>query len=185
MIPIQAMNKFVSRLGLACALAAPGVRAAPAACDLLSAAQIRAVQGEAPQEAKAQSATSNGLAESQCYFTLPTPANSVSLSLTERGAGAGARSPRAWWKETFHHRHERGKEGAQRGEEEEDRKESPPQRVPGVGDEAYWAASAVGGSLYVLRGDRFIRLSVGGGGDAAQKLRRSRALARLALKRLR
>ncbi len=39
-------------------------------------------------------------------------------------------------------------------------------------------------TLYVLKGDCFVRISVGGAGDQAVKLEKSRKLAEFALKRL-
>jgi hypothetical protein len=35
-------------------------------------------------------------------------------------------------------------------------------RISGVGDEAYWDGSTLGGGLFVLKGDTYFRLSVGG-----------------------
>jgi hypothetical protein len=35
-------------------------------------------------------------------------------------------------------------------------------RVRGVGDEAFWNGSSLGGGLFVLKGDVYVRLSVGG-----------------------
>jgi hypothetical protein len=53
-----------------------------------------------------------------------------------------------------------------------------------VGDEAFWSASSVGGALYVLKGDRYLRISVGGAGNAETKLKKSKTLALNALRRL-
>ena len=44
--------------------------------------------------------------------------------------------------------------------------------------------SRVGGALYVLKGESYIRISVGGAGDQAQKLEKSKTLAAFVLKRL-
>lgn len=183
------MRKLLPCLGLAGVLAGFDAAAAPGACDLLNAAEIRAQQGEAPLEAKPQDTDQNGLHVSQCYFSLPTPAKSVSLTLTGPGEGAGALSPRAFWRDTFHADREAREHPAQGKDEEregeEDAAAAKPIRVRGLGEEAFWAPSPVGGSLYVLQRDRFIRLSVGGPGNAQQKIGRSKALARQALKRLR
>ena len=42
----------------------------------------------------------------------------------------------------------------------------------------------VGSALYVLKEDVFIQISVGGSGDAASKLEKSKTLAQFILKRL-
>ena len=56
----------------------------------------------------------------QCYYALPTTSNSVVLNVTTAG---------------------------ERDEEEEGAR---PERVNGLGEEAFWLASRVGGALYVL-----------------------------------
>ena len=69
-----------------------------------------------------------------------------------------------------------------RGEEEH----APPKKISGVGDEAFWFGSRVGGALYVLKGEKdlFIRISVGGADNEETKINKSKALAQKALKRL-
>jgi hypothetical protein len=54
-----------------------------------------------------------------------------------------------------------------------------------LGDEAYWSGTNIGGVLYVLKGDRLLRIGIGGGEDKEMKISKSAALARLVLKRLR
>ena len=58
----------------------------------------------------------------------------------------------------------------------------PPKKIPGIGDEAYWTAGP-GGALYVLKGDAFIRISLGGSDDEETKIEKSKALASKALAR--
>lgn len=152
-----------------------------AACSLLTAEEIRTVQGETFTETKASRSVENGLAISQCFFNLPTFANSVSLAVTQKGEGAAARDPRDFWEQTFSQGAERDKRDKSREEEE---KSSAAQKIEGVGDEAFWTGSRVGGALYVLKRDSFIRVSVGGAGDQQVKMEKSKSLARLALKRL-
>lgn len=80
---------------------------------------------------------------------------------------------------------EREKEKArEKNREEEEEEAAPPQKIAGVGDEAFWTGSRVGGALYVLKGSTYLRVSVGGAGDQQSKINKSKALARLALKRL-
>ena len=54
------------------------------------------------------------MAVSQCYFGLPTAANSISLTVLQKSDGANARDPKEYWKETFHN----DKGAAKEGEEE-------------------------------------------------------------------
>ena len=53
-----------------------------------------------------------------------------------------------------------------------------------IGEEAYWAPNRFGGVFYVLKGDAFISISVGGPDDEETKINKSKALAQKALQRL-
>ena len=68
------------------------------------------------------------------------------------------------------------------GEEEEEG--APPERVRGVGDEAFWTGSRIGGTLYVLKGNSYLRISIGGAADQPTKMKRSKVLAQKAVARL-
>ena len=83
------------------------------------------------------------------------------------------------WKETFHRENEKA-EPERKGES----KLPSPQEIADIGDEAFWAPLGFGGSLYALKGNTQIRISVGGSGDQAAKLQKSKALAEVVLKRL-
>jgi hypothetical protein len=157
-------------------------------CSLLTSAEIESVQGEPVKETKSSSNPGRGFLMSQCYFALPTTTNSVSLVVAQRGEGTEARDPKEFWRETFH-RAEGSEEARERdkgkGREEEEEKKSPPQKIEGLGDEAFWEGSHISTALYVLKGDCFIRISVGGAvGDTSTKLEKSKKLANFALKRL-
>jgi len=158
-------------------------------CSLLTTDEIKSIQGESLTESKASSGTENGLSISQCFFSLPTFSDSINLAVTQKGDGAGARDPRDFWRATFNRerRHERDKESDKRTaskEREEEEKEARPEKVADLGDQAFWSGNRVGGTLYVLKGNTFIRVSVGGRGEQQSKINKSRALAQLALKRL-
>jgi len=158
---------------------APSVSAASSgedACALLTKEDIQAVQGEAFKDTKASQNSSAGLIISQCYFELPTPVNSVVLTVTRKAAGGV--DPTQSWQEIFH----REKVPERKKEEGEEEKE--PLKVEGIGDEAFWTGNRVGGALFVLKGNAYIRISVGGAGDQAAKIDKSKALAASALKRL-
>ena len=147
------------------------------ACALLTSQEIESALGEPLKETKGSVNADGAFAMAQCYFSLPTPANSVHVSVNQKGSGAAARDPKEFWEETFH----REKEN-ERGEKEE--KRSKPTKVDGVGDEAYWSGNSIGGALYVLKGNTYVRISVGGPGDQDAKIKKSRTLVEKILARL-
>jgi hypothetical protein len=147
------------------------------ACTLLSKEEIEAVQGEAFKATKASQKSGAGLTISQCYFELPTTVNSVVVTVTQKAAGTDGRDPSQSWQEIFHREKTSGKKG-------EEKEEKEPQKIEGIGDEAFWTGTRVGGALYVLKGNSYIRISVGGAGDQAQKTEKSKTLAQSALKRM-
>jgi hypothetical protein len=130
------------------------------ACSLLTADDLERVQGERPAEIKP---TESG-AFQQCFYRLPTFTNSINLGVTHNG--------RALWQ-----RIEQG------GREEKEEKSST-REIEGLGDDALWSPLPVGATLYVLKGDTMLRISIGGKMDDAARLEKSIQLARAALKRL-
>ena len=171
------------------------------ACALLTSDDIKAVQGEEIKETKPSQRSDSSFAIAQCFYTTPTFTKSVSLEVTQAMPGSRT-SPRAFWRENFTRAAEEGerdkererdrakdkdkdkdKTGGGRGAEEEE-KGPPPQRVSGVGDEAYWVNGRVSGALYALKGDRFIRISLGGTDTDAVRQKKARTLAQKALSRL-
>jgi hypothetical protein len=146
--------------------------AAADACALLTAGEIQAVQGERPSLAKPSTQSAGDLVVRQCFYQLPTFHKSVSLEVT---SGPGAK---AYWRKAFHEPRA-GKE-----EDEEDEAKEQPERVGGLGEEAFWTGSLRLGGLYVLKKGSILRLSIGGAEAKEAKLKKLRALARPALKRL-
>jgi hypothetical protein len=120
-----------------------------------------------------------GLSVSQCYFTLTTSSNSISLTVMQKADGSDGRDPKHYWEEIFHRASDKEK-----GREGEREKAAAPEKIPGLGDEAFWTGNRVGGDLYVLKGNSYIRISVGGAGDQATKIKKSKDLAQMVLKRL-
>jgi hypothetical protein len=145
--------------------------AAADACTLLTAAEIQAVQRERPQISKPSSQPGGELVVRQCFYQLPSFEKSVSLEVTTGPAA------RAYWRKAFHER--RAEEQDEEGEAKEQ-----PERVRGLGEEAFWTGSLKLGGLYVLQKDAILRLSIGGADAKGAKLKKLRALARSALKRL-
>jgi hypothetical protein len=161
------------------------------ACSLLTSDEIKSVQGEAYNDAQRSDRQDGDFIVAQCYFALPTTANSVVLNVTTAREGAST-NPRKFWESTFTHSSEaprerdKGKDKAKSGEKREAAEEEAPkpEKIAGLGEDAYWLASRVGGALYVLKGDEFFRISVGGAGDANSKLNKSKTLAQRVLKKL-
>lgn len=168
------------------------------ACALLTSDEIKAVQGEAVKESKPSQRGEASFAVAQCFYTTPTFTKSVSLEMTQRAANAKT-SPRDFWEEQFGRyeqaggrerererarEREREKDKGRGGREEEEEEGAPPTPVSGIGDEAFWVNSRVSGTLYVLKGDRFIRISLGGADDDATRQKKAKTLAQKALARL-
>ena len=163
------------------------------ACGLLTSDDIKGVQGESYQDAKRSDRQDGDFIIAQCYFALPTSANSVVLNVTTAREGAST-TPRKFWETTFAQNaakppakeKEQDREKAKSGERREAAEEEAPkpEKIAGLGEDAYWIASHVGGALYVLKGDEFFRISVGGAGEAKSKLTKSKTLAEKVLKKL-
>ena len=156
-------------------------------CAVLTRADIQAVQGDAVQETKPSTQPAGGLVMSQCLFRTASSTKSVSVAI----ASAGSVSPRMFWQKQFHSAKQ---ESAEREKEkpaakgkpakEEEAESTRPRTIQGVGEQAYWVGSPLVGALYVLKGNTFLRISVGGVREEAARIDKSVALARLALKRL-
>jgi hypothetical protein len=130
--------------------------------------------GEPVKDTKTERREEEGFVISQCLFLLPTLTNAVTLRLVQRGSGEDARDPRTTWQETF----ERDLAKAEK------RKKAPAQRVNDLGDEAFWLGGRATGGLYVLKGNRYFRLGLGGEPNQERKIAKATKLARGILKLL-
>jgi hypothetical protein len=170
------------------------VKAKVDVCALLTSDDLKSVQGEAMTEAQRSDRRDGDFIVAQCYYALPTTSNSVVLNVTTANEGQSAGSPKQFWEGTFgrdeakgggrekEREREKAKKDKPGGEEEEEG--AAPEKINGLGDEAFWIASRVGGALYVLKKDVFFRISVGGAGDEKTKLKKSKTLALQVLKRI-
>ncbi|MEP6821274.1 MAG: hypothetical protein ABI946_02885 [Chthoniobacterales bacterium] len=159
-------------------------------CSLLTKDEVATIAGSPIRETKGSERREGAFLVSQCFYTAETPLQSVSLALTQATSGApDARKPKEFWDEKFGRF--RGTEASEpeekerektkeRGEGEEE-KRARPKKVQGVGDEAFWANGQI---LYVLKGQMFLRISVGGVGNEEDKIGKSKALAIKALERV-
>jgi hypothetical protein len=151
--------------------------------------EVEAIQQSPMKETKSNTRPDGAFRLSQCFYTAADFTRSVTLAVTRSDPqGKAKRSPRDFWKETFGRYSGGEKEGeqdpgkkARKPRREEEEKESiPPTKITEIGDEAFWT----GGTLYVLRKDVFVRISVGGADNEETKLAKSKALAQLILSRL-
>ncbi len=159
------------------------------ACGLLSAVEIEAVQGEPVNETKASVQPNGEMQLSECLFHTAKPAKSVSVALAvPSSTNPSGLTPRKFWHKQFHA--SETKRGELRGagkralkpESEGEEGAREPRRIAGLGDDAYWVGTPIAGALYVLQGDNFVRISVGGVGDESTRIEKSKALARAAVK---
>ena len=129
---------------------------------------------------------------SECVFRTATFAKSVTLAVIAPAPGkSSALTPRKFWRAQFHPPEPKDEEErpvpgkapnkvALEGEEEAPK----PRHVDGLGEEAYWVGNGITGALYVLQGDVFVRISVGGVHDESARIEKAKALARDVMRRL-
>lgn len=170
------------------------------ACSLLTGAEIAAVLGEPLQERKPSVQAAGSMKMSHCLFVTRDFAKSASLAVSTPAADdSGARRLRAFWRNQFHspveHQEESrpalrkipaaasGPDGE--SESEAEAEAGKPRPIPGLGEEAYWVGSPLAGALYVLRGDLFLRISVGGIPKESTRIAKSKSIANAVLPRLR
>lgn len=192
------MTGAASILFLAGALSAPPPGGA---CRLLTAADVAAVQPGSLVESKPTATDAGGYAIADCFYRLEPFTSSVSLEVTRRGPGRESRDPAERWERMFHaesaeagrddeerEERERGAEGMARAEGREirgiEKDKTPPIKIEGVGDEAFWVGNRASGVLYALRGHAYVRVSVGGAGTEEEKRAKAVELARRALRRI-
>jgi len=183
-------------------LPAPGPKVD--ACTLLTREDVGATQHATITEAKGSEGLIGEFAASQCFYTSQEPDKSVNVTVMQRDpAHDSSRSIHDYWRETFGRFENTKRDDADRERKEEiqreqekkgrgsaSREESQQEegaraiKIGGVGDDAFWTGMQMSGVLYVLRGEKILRVSVGGPGDEHEKLEKSKALASKALSRL-
>jgi len=160
-------------------------------CLLLESAEIESVQGEPVKETKPSVQPNGGMRMSQCVFRTATFAKSVTVALVTPAHGKpSALTPRKFWRGQFHPPEPNDEEEkpvpgkapnkvAREGEEV-----SRPHQIGGLGEEAYWVGNGITGALYILQGDVFVRISIGGVQDESARIEKAKALARDIMRRL-
>src|SRR6266550_5786822 len=158
------------------------------ACSLVSKKEVESVQEASVNEAKSSERSDGVFRASQCFYTAAEFSKSVSLALIQKDTNQrNKRSPKDFWKEKFgpYDANEKERDGKAKTTTREEKEEgTPPKKISGLGDDAYWASNRFGGILYVLKGDAFISISLGGTDDEETKIKKSKALAQQALQRL-
>ena len=159
-----------------------GVLVTRDACSLVSKEEVESVQGAPMNDTKSGESSDGVFVVSQCFYTAAEFSKSVTLALVRSDPKQGSgRSPKDFWKEKFDpYQDEEPKTNS--GDEKE--QGSAPKKIEGLGDNAYWVGNRFGGMLYVLKGDAFISIGVGGSDDQETKPKKSKALAEKALQRL-
>ena len=132
------------------------------------------VQGQAPAQKIPSEQPAGSFRFTQCFYRTQELSSSVSVAVGVPLTDDKRSGPREYWRAQF----------KREDREESDEKKNEPRRLAGLGDEAFWVGDPVTGALYVLRGEVFLRVSVGGPPAQAEKIRRAKALALYALKRL-
>ena len=172
------------------------------ACRLLKNEEIEAIQGSHIKEAKNSLSPGSNLQTAQCFYVADEFSKSVSLSVTRATPGSSSKtSVSDFWKQRFanaekheeNEREEKEREGdrekkeslrQQREEREEKEGGGSVLKIDGLGDEAFWSGTRVGGALYVLKNQAFLRISLGGADTNEVRIEKARKLAAKALERL-
>ena len=149
-------------------------------CALLTRLEIERVLGEPVFEAQSSHSESSDFGVSSCFYILRTFANSISLEVVRGDPGTHPVSrPRNQWARLF-----REFDRESEGRKEEDENAGRPQAIGGIGEEAFWAHERMGGALYVLKGEAYLRISIGGTDSKPVRIRKSKELAKKAIRRL-
>jgi len=149
-------------------------------CQLLTDAEVRAVQGHAPAQKIPSEQPAGSFRFTQCLYRTLEFSSSVSVAVGIPLTDSKRSGPRDYWQAQF----KRDERDERDEREESDEKKQEPRRLAGLGDEAFWVGDPVTGAVYVLKGEVFLRLSVGGPPNQAEKIKRAKTLVLYALKRL-
>jgi hypothetical protein len=152
------------------------------ACGLVSKEEVESVQAMPVNDVKSSERSDDVFRVSQCFYTTAEFSKSVNLALVQKNPDQQTnRSPRDFWKEKFDpYQDEEPK--TKSGDEKE--QGSAPKKIRRLGDDAFWVSNRFGGVLYVLKGDVFISVGLGGTDDEDTKLKKSKVLAEKAIQRL-
>lgn len=165
------------------------------ACTLLNAQDVKEVQNAPLKDTKVSEQGNGTMLISQCYFATDPPHQSISLSTTQSDpASHNSDAAKEYWRQITVRSKEQGESEGEREKREsvkeherehgEEEGPAPLKKIDGVGDEAYWSGSRVGGALYVFQKGVIVRVSVGGPDTEQAKIEKSKRIAAKALNRL-
>ena len=127
---------------------------------------------------------------SECLFHTTNFPKSISVALAvPTSAKPSVLAPRKFWQKQFQatdveeDKMRAAGKTAQKPEPEEEEARKP-RRIEGLGEEAYWVGTPITCALYVLQGDNFVRISIGGVGEESVRIEKSKILAGAVVKRL-
>jgi len=164
-----------------------GATATHDACSLVSKEEVGSVQASPVTDTNSSERSEDVFRVSQCFYATAESSKSVNLALVqERTDQQNKRSPKDFWKEKFgpYAGNEKERDGKVETKNVEKEQGPAPKKIGGIGDDAYWVTNRFGGMLYVLKGDAFISVGLGGTDDEETKLKKSKVLAQTALQRL-
>ena len=165
------------------------------ACELITKEEVATIQGSAIADTRSSASGGSDFRVSQCFYAASESNKSVTLALTQSNPEA-KRNLKDYWNESFANydakrskkreaAKEKVKKSSSSGAESKTVREwMPSKKINDLGEDAYWFSNAMGGALYALKNDAFIRISVGGPDDEQTKINKSKALAEKALERL-
>jgi hypothetical protein len=157
------------------------------ACTLISKEEVESIQQSSVEEAKSSEPSNGTFRISQCLYTAADFSKSVNLALIRADPNQpNKRSPKDFWKEKFgaYELSENERDKKAKTENGDEEKGPPPKKISGLGNEAFWVSNRFGGILYILKGDVFMSIGIGGNDDEETKLEKSKVLAQKALQRL-
>ena len=159
------------------------------ACKLLTGDEIKTIQLDTLKDVTPTARSGGTFIISQCFYATSQFVNSVSLTVTQQRSDTGAQNIREFWKQRFwstgsqDRERERERDNKAKASEEEE-EGAPPERVKGVGEEAYSVGNPKFGALYVLKGNNILRISVGGSRSQPERIQKMKSLAQYAISRL-
>src|SRR4051794_12416647 len=162
-------------------------------CQLLSSQDIESTQNSILRKLNPKQFVQNGFRISLCVFQTSDISKSLQLSIIESDPDDPQKHDvHNLWEVMFRKKRNRDKKetGTKKRETESDEDDDEgglaikdSTRIRKIGDDAYWSTSQYGGALFILRGDRIFRVSIGGAEPLSVKLSKSKVLGFAALTR--
>lgn len=144
-------------------------------CSLIPTEEMQEIHGVKFIETTSTVVPNEGLQTAQCFYAAEEYAQSVAVAITRKDPkNPGERTARDLWNEM-----QRRATGM--FPQIADRRRAAPEKVEGLGDEACFVRPS---SLYVLKGDVFLHISISGTDPAEKKVEKAKAIANKALERL-